>query len=78
MPYLKLNKIPTSSFVRRVNTITRRKYTVDVKIRIVLEGLRREVTLDELCRREGVKPYSSYVWAKDSTDAGKERLPWTM
>ncbi len=41
----------TRSFVRRVKTITRRKYTAEEKIRIVLEGFRREVTVNELCRR---------------------------
>ena len=46
------------SFVRRVRTATRRKYTPEEKIRIVLEGFRREVTVSDLCRREGIKPHS--------------------
>ncbi len=50
----------TRSFVRRVRTATRRKYTPEEKIRIVLEGFRREVTVNELCRREGIKPHSYY------------------
>ena len=48
----------TRSFVRRVRTATRRKYTPEEKIRIVLDGFRREVTVSDLCRREGIKPHS--------------------
>ena len=43
----------TRPFVRRVRTATRRKYTPEEEIRIVLEGFRREVTVSDLCRREG-------------------------
>jgi transposase-like protein len=45
----------TKSFVRTVKAATRRKYTPEEKIRVVLEGLRREVTVNDLCRREGIK-----------------------
>ena len=62
------------SFVRRVRTATRRKYTPEEKIRIVLEGFRREVTVSDLCRREGIKPHSYYAWTKELMEAGKERL----
>ena len=48
------------SFVRTVKAATRRKYTPEEKIRIVLEGFRREVTVSDLCRREGIKPHSYY------------------
>ena len=48
----------TRSFVRRVRSATRRRYTPEEKIRIVLEGFRREVTVNDLCRREGIKPHS--------------------
>ena len=48
----------TRSFVRRVRSATRRKYTPEEKIRVVLEGFRREVTVNDLCRREGIKPHS--------------------
>ena len=44
------------------------------KIRIVLEGFRRETTVNDLCRREGIKPHSYYAWTKDFMEAGKERL----
>ena len=66
----------TRSFVRRVRTATRRKYTPEEKIRIVLEGFRREVTVSDLCRREGIKPHSYYAWTKEFMEAGKERLAW--
>ena len=64
----------TRSFVRRVRAATRRKYTPEEKIRIVLEGFRREVTVNDLCRREGIKPYSYYSWTKEFMEAGRERL----
>ncbi len=64
----------TKSFVRRVRSATRRKYTSEEKIRIVLEGFRREVTVNDLCRREGIKPHSYYSWTKEFMEAGKERL----
>ena len=64
----------TRSFVRRVRAATRRKYTPEEKIRIVLEGFRREVTVNVLCRREGIKPHSYYSWTKEFMEAGKERL----
>ena len=62
------------SFVRTVKAATRRKYTTEEKIRIVLEGFRREVTVSDLCRREGIKPHSYYSWTKEFMEAGKERL----
>jgi len=64
----------TRSFMRQVRTVTRRKYTPEEKIRIVLEGFRREVTVNDLCRREGIKPHSYYAWTKEFMEAGKERL----
>ena len=62
------------SFVRTVKAATRRKYTPEEKIRIVLEGFRREVTVSDLCQREGIKPHSYYSWTKEFMEAGKERL----
>ncbi len=64
----------THSFMRQVRTATRRKYTPQEKIRIVLEGFRRETTVNDLCRREGIKPHSYYAWTKEFMEAGKERL----
>ena len=64
----------TRSFVRTVKGATRRKYPPEEKIRIVLEGFRREVTVNDPCRREGIKPHSYYSWTKEFMEAGKERL----
>ena len=64
----------TKTFIRQVRTKTRRKYAPEDKIRIVLEGFRREVTVSDLCRREGIKPGVFYAWTKEFMEAGKERL----
>ena len=64
----------TNTFIRQVRTKTRRKYTPEDKIRIVLEGFRREITVSDLCRREGIKPGVFYAWTKEFMEAGKERL----
>ncbi len=64
----------TRGFIRQVRAASRRKYTPEEKVRIVLEGFRREVAVNELCRREGIKPGAYYVWTKDFMEAGKERL----
>jgi transposase len=64
----------TRSFIQQVRVAARRKYTPEEKVRIVLEGFRREVTVNELCRREGIKPGAYYAWTKDFMEAGKERL----
>jgi transposase len=60
--------------MQRVRVAARRKYTPEEKVRVVLEGFRREVTVNELCRREGIKPGAYYAWTKDFMEAGKERL----
>ena len=62
------------SFLRRVRTAARRKYTAEEKIRIAVEGFRREVTVSDLCRREGIKPHAYYAWTKEFMEAGRERL----
>ena len=67
----------TKTFIRQVRSATRRKYAPEDKIRIVLEGFRREVTVSDLCRREGIKPGVFYAWTKEFKEfkeAGKERL----
>ncbi|MFC1910892.1 transposase, partial [Chloroflexota bacterium] len=64
----------TRSFIQQVRVAARRKYTPEEKVRIVLEGFRREVTVNELCRREGIKPGAYYAWTKGFLEAGKERL----
>ena len=64
----------TMGFIQQVRVAARRKYTPEENVRIVLEGFRREVAVNELCRREGIKPGAYYAWTKDFMEAGKERL----
>lgn len=64
----------TRGFMQQVRVAARRKYTPEEKIRIVLEGFRREVSISDLCRREGIKPSAYYAWTKEFIEAGKERL----
>jgi len=64
----------TKGFIQQVRVASRRKYTPEEKVRIVLEGFRREVAVNELCRREGIKPGAYYAWTNDFMEAGKERL----
>jgi len=64
----------TRSFIKKVRRITRRKYTPEEKVRIVLEGFRHEVPIRDLCRREGIKPNVYYAWLRDFMEAGKTRL----
>ena len=64
----------TRGFIQQVRVAARRKYTPEEKVRIVLEGFRREVAVKDLCRREGIKPGAYYAWTKDFMEAGKERL----
>jgi transposase len=64
----------TRGFMQQVRVAARRKYTPEEKVRIVLEGFRREVGVRDLCRREGIKPGAYYAWTKDFMEAGKERL----
>ncbi len=62
------------SVVKEIRRNTRRKYTSEDKIRIVLEGLKGEVSIAELCRREGIVSNLYYRWSKDFLEAGKKRL----
>ena len=62
------------SVVRQIRRKTRRKYSAEEKIRIVLEGLRGEDSIAELCRREGINPNLYYKWSKEFLEAGKRRL----
>ncbi len=64
----------TRQFVRRVRRVTRRKFTPEEKVRIVLEGFRGEVKVSDLCRREGIRPNVYYAWLKEFMEAGKTRL----
>lgn len=67
-------KVSTESVVREIKRKTRRKFSSEEKIRIVLEGLRGEASIAELCRREGIVPNLYYRWSKDFLEAGKKRL----
>jgi transposase len=64
----------TKQLIRDIKRITRRKFTAEEKIRIVLEGFRRDTPIRDLCRREGIKPGTYYAWLKDFMEGGKERL----
>ena len=60
--------------VREIRRRTRKKYSGEERIRIVLEGLRGEESIASLCRREGINPNLYYKWSKAFLDAGKRRL----
>ena len=60
--------------VRNIRRRTRKKYSTEDKIRIVVEGLRGEMTVAELCRREGINQSVYYKWSKEFLEAGKARL----
>lgn len=60
--------------IRRAKQVSRRKFPAEEKIRILLEGIRAEVSVVELCRREGIHPTIYYKWLKDFMEAGKSRL----
>ena len=60
--------------VRDIRRVTRRQYSAEEKIRIVLEGLRGEDSIAELCRREGINTNIYYRWSKEFLEAGKKRL----
>lgn len=68
--------VPESAekFIQDVRRKTRRKFTAEEKIRIVLEGMKREMPVTELCRREGVPTTVYYTWVKEFMEAGKSRL----
>ena len=64
----------TKKFIKDIKRITRRKFTAEEKIRIVLEGFRRDTPIRDLCRREGIHPATYYAWLKDFMEAAKEHL----
>ncbi len=67
-------KSNTESIVRDIKRRTRKKYTAEEKISIVLEGLRGEESIAAICRREGISPNLYYRWSKEFLEAGKKRL----
>src|SRR5262249_11318931 len=64
----------TEQVVREIHRRTRRRFSAEEKVRIVLEGLRGEESVAELCRREGLAPNLYYRWSKEFLEAGKKRL----
>ena len=60
--------------VRKIRRKTRKKYNAEDKIRIVIEGLRGEMSVAELCRKEGISQSLYYKWSKEFLEAGKARL----
>jgi transposase len=60
--------------VREIHRRTRRRFSAEEKVRIVLNGLRGEESVAELCRREGLAPNLYYHWSKEFLEAGKKRL----
>ena len=69
-----VEKPGVEAVVREIKRRTRRKYSSEEKIRIVLEGLRGEMSIAELCRKEGIQENVYYKWSKDFLEAGKKRL----
>jgi transposase len=64
----------SKNVVREIRQASRKRYTSEEKIRIVLEGLRGVIPVKELCRREGLTPVTYYKWSKSFLDAGKNGL----
>lgn len=67
-------KQTVESKVKEIRRHTRKKYSAEEKIRIVIEGLRGEISIAELCRKEGINANLYYNWSKDFLEAGKRRL----
>ncbi len=67
-------KQSSEAAVRDIRRNTRRRFSAEEKIRIVLDGLRGEQSISELCRREGIAANLYYRWSKDFLEAGKKQL----
>ncbi len=67
-------KAPAEKVVRDIRRKTRKQYSAEEKIRIVLEGLRGEESIAVLCRQEGIAESLYYSWSKEFLEAGKKRL----
>ena len=65
---------PSERLVRDIRRVTRKQYSAEDKIRIVLDGLRGDASIAELCRREGIAESMYYAWSKEFREAGKRRL----
>ena len=60
--------------IKQIRKATKKKFYAEEKIRIVLEGLRGEIPISELCRKEGISAATYYKWSKDFLEAGKNGL----
>src|SRR5665213_1448953 len=73
-PKSSIAKKPAEQVVKDIRRATRRHFSVEDKIRIVLEGLRGDDSIAELCRKEGIAQSLYYTWSKEFMEAGKRRL----
>ena len=67
-------KRPAEQVIKEIRRATRRHFSAEDKIRIVLDGLRGEDSIAELCRKEGIAQSLYYTWSKEFMEAGKRRL----
>ena len=67
-------KKPAEQVMKDIRRATRRHFSAEDKIRIVLDGLRGEYSIAELCRKEGIAQSLYYTWSKEFMEAGKRRL----
>src|SRR3954471_3007694 len=67
-------KVSSEQIVKDIRRATRKHYSAEDKIRVVLDGLRGEYSIAELCRREGIAESLYYSWSKEFLEAGKRRL----
>ena len=70
-----LSKVPAEQVVKDIGRKTRRHFSAEDKIRIVLEGLRGDDSISELCRREGIAQSLYYTWSKEFMEAGRLNRP---
>ncbi len=63
----------TEKQIKEIRRNTRRKFSAEEKIRIILDGLKGEYSIAELCRREGINQNLYYRWSKQFLEAGKKR-----
>ena len=68
------SKKPAEQVIKDIRRKTRRHFSAEDKIRIVLDGLRGDDSIAELCRREGIAQSRYYTWSKEFMEAGKRRL----
>lgn len=71
---MNVKKQTAESKVKEIRRHTRKKYSAEEKIRIIIEGLRGETSVAELCRREDINANLYYKWSKEFLEAGKSRL----